>query len=532
MSMLESVRLEAHDPNAPRTPPPRPAMNAAPVANEAMAAPAPKKKKGPHDCPNCDATDTLKTATFCGKCGFYPKLNRCIEIDKEEEVEEITSYGQMAAKVPIWAWIMISGLAVIVIGSGLIRVLLEGDLETRSSFATTAIFIGLVSFGICHVRAFYIGLRKSEKFNLGTLFAHPVQNWEPAAAQLPQTRRLFYGMSWGLTAAFLALMVIGLDWNSLFKPSGQTGRSFNPMRWVMKAAVFIVKNSQGSEGQPSMLPSSGGSMMADMMEVAGELSEGQPMDVGGEPASFEDALQGFAGKALDQSLGGTDAVMEGSEGVMENLHEKAIADQRQQEEREERMAAQQAMLEANGNATNEQTDEETESGPGKDPKGKDPKEDDKQSSNTGKSSSSTLSPQSSGSPTLAGSPGGVTLGAGTPATPQKPKSPTDGRPLRGSYLIIGYTLSVTGNLHSVVLAEMTGENRARYVDSVPVSEMSSEKVAELKADLDDNRSSKAALRVPFRARWVKPVFHCSVAYKDQDSRGGLEDAAVLSYHRK
>ena len=496
--MLNSVSLDSPRPQKTLT---ESKASSAPVAT--VEAPPEKKtpvRRHPTDCSNCGASEALKSSTWCESCGFHPRLNRCLEVAApvdSDENQELT-VSDMLQRVPMWAWIMGGGIASIIVFGAVLRGGLP-DIQDRSPLALSMIFCGLLSLAICHVRAFYIGLQNSEKFNLGTMIAHPVETWRPAAMQLPDTRRLFYGMSWGLTAVTMAIAIVGIDWNGLFKPTPRARKSFNPLALIMKAAVCVSGATAGGQHGGG----EGVSAMGDMMDIIGEAA---PADEGsGAPEDVEDSLQNFAGKALDNSInsaksGKKQPSVDDPAAALEEMKSRSAFDD---DGEQQPFKVPDASSDVDESGEDGASDEDSS-----------PAEESSDATDIKKSDDIPIPPSLRSVATPPGS---------TREDTKKSNAKQD------DFLIFGYTLSVTGRMHSVVVAELSDAQRGRYVATVPVDQLSLDELEQLQNKLDEFRADTPALRAPLRARWVIPAFTCSVKYKGRTSVGTLKNPELISY---
>ncbi|MCA9043874.1 MAG: hypothetical protein KDA69_06110 [Planctomycetaceae bacterium] len=521
MDMLGSVELDAarsRRPSAPIAPEPTPVPATNATQSRAPQA-QPGRKPGPNDCPNCAAPEPFAKSSWCGSCGFYPQLNRCIDIDSGlPEVEQEITAVEAFERMPAWLWTMLAGCLAIVFYSVLLRILIP-VIDIRGPLGLMHVVGGLCTVIFVHVRAFVLALKTSEKVTLATMFVKPVETWQPVARQLPESRKLFYALAWGATAFVVGLGVLNVHWDAIFRPTPQQRKErFNPLKWVMKAAVFIVNNSQQGEGGESgtgPVQDAGPSMMAEVMATAQELKVNQ--DVGPEPGNFEEALEGFAGKATENVLGDVNELaehgvesqyqQEADDQVEAMTHEQAIEESRRRdEEREAEIAADE---EAKRNKESKPGEEESNSKGGSS----------KTPANDGKSTANDK-------PTTSGDQKPLLGGGSTKTTPAAPTAK------KSEYVIFGYTLNILGDMHSVVIAEMVGDARIRYVGTVSVSGLSAEKRAELQESLDKVRTEKPLIRVPFGGRWARPTYMCTVSYSEKSSRGQLEDAEIVSFHKR
>lgn len=509
LAILESVGLE---PGATR-PAPSAAkavpQTAAPVAESKPAnsnAPvsSPRTKAVPQGCcPQCEEPDAFKTTSWCKACGFYPSLNKTVDLGGEIPEDKAIELDEVIDRVPQWCWLMVGGMLAIVFLAVLIRLLIPG-IEGRSPFGLLAIVGGFAAVASAHVRAFYVALAASANLKIASMFTQITEIWRVVFQQLPNTRQLFYSLAWGATAMAVGLLVIDLDWNGLFKPSDQpAGEGFNPMRWVMRMAGSMMGAAAQAQNMSGGGGADGASLAAEMLSAANEMQ----VDQGNAPGndSTEDALTNFSGKITGEVLEGGASGGGGEEKDIESLSHEDLLKQQQQSGKEE--VSQTASTKAPEKSVPRGQVAAGKTGIGKE---------------TGSPHPGVRDSGAGGSPLPSGTtPATLGLTAGLP----------ENRQLEGTYLILGYTLSITGNMHSVVVAEVNGE-RVRYVDNVPVSGLPAALQTQLQDDLDRSASDKPFLKLPFRARWSRPVFECVVSYRGKNSAGKFDAPVLKSYSRR
>src|SRR5918995_977035 len=74
---------------------------------------------GSIECSNCHSP-MAKGQSFCKRCGFYPALNMCVDVDHEAEaqaegvVQPAKSHLEVwKSLIPPWGWVLIAGTAVL-----------------------------------------------------------------------------------------------------------------------------------------------------------------------------------------------------------------------------------------------------------------------------------------------------------------------------------------------------------------------------------------------------------------------------------
>lgn len=519
MEMLNSVRL---DESSARSVAPRPAP-AAPVAAAAPQA-APAKAADPHTCPKCQSPEQFKSESWCNACGYYPKFDRTIDVSVAEEEQRI-DVKEALQKLPEWVYTMVGGILGILVFSVAVRLLLP-NIVLRGPIGLLCVIVGGCTAIASHLRAFMFALKADGKANLATMITLPFETWRPVARQMPETRKLFFALAWGITSVGVGFVVIDLDWDTMLTPAANEpkGPSFNPLKWVMrsvmKSAVFMMNNMPEEEGAAGAEGAANGGAVD--MSVMGEVinaTKDLEAPAGGSPQNMEEALQSFSDQAVGSAIGDPEAIKDddltnsagnsaATEGAVDvqisNLHEQAIKAQGKDDEE----TAKDTVTESSADEAGEKLakwalSEDGSKAPAPGEAGK---------------------PGDPAAPTFGESTGqgaGIGKSEGTPAKGMK----------RAQFLIFGYTLSITGEIHSVAVAEILDGDRVRFVDTIPVSGLSAEKRSQLRKDLDANAVAKPLLRIPYRAKWTAPTYMCTVEYKDRTG-GRINDAQVVGYQKK
>lgn len=94
-------------------------------------------------------------------------------------------------------------------------------------------------------------------------------------------------------------------------------------------------------------------------------------------------------------------------------------------------------------------------------------------------------------------------------------------------VVFGYLTNVAGEIRSLLLADVS-TTRPRYAGKLSLEELSEDERAQIQALLDSIRSRKAALPVPFHARWVHPLLIARVAHSGRTTEGHLKEGYLMS----
>jgi hypothetical protein len=266
----------------------------------------------------------------------------------------------------------------------------------------------------------------------------------------------------------------------------------------MKAATCMSGATAGGQDGGE-----GTSAMGGMMEILGEAT---PADEGaGNSENVEDSLPGFAGKALDNSSNGAksgkkQAAVDAPDTALEARKSRDASENKGEREPFKMSDASSDEDDAGKHGTNEEESSPAENSPAE----ADLKDD-------------------------AESPGPLALQNATATSESTNRTAKKSVETQDDFLIFGYTLSVTGRMHSIVIAELSDAQTGRYVATVPVDQLSPDELEQLQSKLDEFRADTPALRAPIRARWVTPAFTCTVQYKGRTSVGSLKNPQLISY---
>ncbi len=524
MEMLDSVSLDSHAPArstaAGRGEPVQKTTSpssATPPARSITASKAPAVANGTH-CTHCDATTSWEGASWCPKCGFYPKLGRTVfdehtrfDNDDDEEEAPLTILG-LVTQIPLWVYILLIGCFGLLVGGVAIRVMVP-DVYYRGIIGLYLLVFGAIVFGLSHLRAYFISAEGTDKITFGAMFVSPVRIWSEAFKKIAVAQKVFISGAWGFSIVLLSVIVVGLDWNGLFNPEQYANKpKFNPLKFLMKSAMSMA-NLQQQSGVPTGggLGTSGGtddfdSALGDFADVAGvENLTGAAGGGGGssDGSGLESAMGDFAGASgVDTLTGSGNPSSETGVGGLNDI-----------------------------------------------------------SSSVGEITSNNGDPKLLGSGGESTSPGfGISqngTGAGNaPATtsasgvsnvsqtaketktsllqfPQAVKKVTAIDPLRpdqGEYVVIGYTTNAGGEIRSLLLAETKNGRPVRFKTRFQLTDTDAATIQRLEKTFEDHRSRRPAIASPYTAKWVQPVVMCQIAYNGLTTSGALNNGIVLDYY--
>jgi hypothetical protein len=197
-------------------------------------------------CPQCGATEAWGNASWCPKCGYYPKLGTKVAADTLQpvggEAEELIPAGPM----PMWFKVLCGGLLIIIIVSIAARLRVPAD-GPLTLWSLSQLGLGVLLLIVCHVQAFIVSGSRANNLSMLDLLLSPLAVWKPVIHRLPKTGMLVTRGTWGAAVALCAIVVVGgLNWenlNQLF--AAQSGREpISPFKMAMQ----IADNGQGKAG--------------------------------------------------------------------------------------------------------------------------------------------------------------------------------------------------------------------------------------------------------------------------------------------
>jgi hypothetical protein len=171
-----------------------------------------------------------KGQSFCKRCGFYPALNMCIEVDVQAEAEAEAEGVPEPAKshlevwkslIPPWGWTLIAGVAVLLAISLAARFIVpEGP--PRAIWTYSQFILGVIALIAAHVACYMFAIMVNDTLSFVDIILKPVVIWKATLDELPKTLKRVALGGWGLTAALFAAFVVGgvrydeiIDWGKV-----------------------------------------------------------------------------------------------------------------------------------------------------------------------------------------------------------------------------------------------------------------------------------------------------------------------------
>jgi hypothetical protein len=209
----------AEDPSQPSVEAPPVACAVPPTGDVAIASAI--------ECSHCHSP-MAKGQSFCKRCGFYPALNMCVEVDAQAEAqaegvpEPAKSHVEVWKElIPPWGWVLIAGVAVLFVISLAARFMVPTGLP-RAIWTYAQFIIGVMVLIAAHIACYMFAIMVNDTLSFIDIILKPFVIWKATLDELPKTiKRVSLG-AWGLTAAIFAALVVGgvsydeiIDWGKV-----------------------------------------------------------------------------------------------------------------------------------------------------------------------------------------------------------------------------------------------------------------------------------------------------------------------------
>jgi hypothetical protein len=196
--------------NAPKVPPVSAATGpASPTASEMEAAVTP--------CPKCQTPlidpNGLGWCRSCGYCKSLEDDKARVPLANQPPAPQASALGlvefaDILAKLPRWVWVLLGGIAaIVVLNLPLARTLAEKPLP-RAVCSTVEMFLGLLMIFVAQTWALCILAPGDDKLNFKDALL-PGRLWGMTLRKLPAMHLQVWLASWGLACILAAVFVTG-----------------------------------------------------------------------------------------------------------------------------------------------------------------------------------------------------------------------------------------------------------------------------------------------------------------------------------
>ncbi|MCH2115625.1 MAG: hypothetical protein MK171_12025 [Pirellulales bacterium] len=176
----------------------------------------------------CHASLASRRCSWCASIGADVEIDPNWEVATDPELAPAATQNPLSgAKLPTWAWTLIGCVSGVIIESLAARLLIPADSAIRTYWSVTQLFTGFAIFSVCHSVAFALLMKTEGGTNLTDILLHPLLSWSLVLRELPRRQWVCHLGFGGLTAAAMAILVVGelpyerlLDWGA--KPPPKT----------------------------------------------------------------------------------------------------------------------------------------------------------------------------------------------------------------------------------------------------------------------------------------------------------------------
>jgi ATP dependent DNA ligase C terminal region len=220
-------------------------------------------------CEKCETTADGRQE-WCRRCGWYPRLKRHVELDPwdREDVapKSKPSHLEVWRKlVPVWAWKLAAGAAVIVVASVLARFLLPHHGPYRFRWTIAQLVVGDLVMLSGYIGAYLFAIMENDRLTLLDFVLKPVAIWGAVLREMPKTFWRAALGAWGLATVASAFIVGGLADKDLMDWGGETAR-FSLVKAITAQAQQMASN--GEEGLENAIDDFAGNATANGQPVA------------------------------------------------------------------------------------------------------------------------------------------------------------------------------------------------------------------------------------------------------------------------
>lgn len=264
-------------------------------------------------CARCHTTESWGSSSWCPRCGYYPSLDKegindetwkQHVSDDEESPEDETLFGGL----PNWFWILIAGVAGILVLGLTIRMQAAEEESLRGLIALSVVGLAIPVIAVAHICACRYAMKHDPRISVVDGMISWFNIWQPSIGQLPATRKRTWAVSWGGTAMVTALLIVGgIDYGAPFRNDEKVDVSLGKSK-VLQAVTGAAQAAGKNSGS------------ANMQDALGQISDPSMMAAGA-PTSMEEAVNGLA--AVPEEL----PEMAAAGGEVEPAEEPEVADQ-------------------------------------------------------------------------------------------------------------------------------------------------------------------------------------------------------------
>lgn len=208
------------------------------------------KSEGNATCSECGTDEPWGLSSWCPRCGFYPKLGKCVgQSELQQEAETKPQPQTIWELIPEWGWILAIG-TIASIGLSVGGLFYCSSAAELSLWTLTQATVGLILFMVGQVIVYLKAVSKSADFGMMSIFLTPLKIWGPTIRCFPKGAWKLDLAVWGLTLLVGAFAIVGgFEFNSLFKDWGvRKSASVN----LVATIVDHAKEADGEGGAENL----------------------------------------------------------------------------------------------------------------------------------------------------------------------------------------------------------------------------------------------------------------------------------------
>jgi hypothetical protein len=195
-------------------------------------------------CPNCESPDSWGKSLWCPECGWYPALNRCIDMgddcsgdDEAPARWQTEEPAGLLQAIPLWGWACLGGVLLVAGLTVAAGQMLPAAGTERMLWTLLQMALGALVAGAAHVVTFFVSIQKTDRISPFDVFMRPIEIWKLTFPHLPRGAWRVCLAAWGLTAFILAPIAVGgVNWMGIFEGGPAATKAPNALQAAVSEA--------------------------------------------------------------------------------------------------------------------------------------------------------------------------------------------------------------------------------------------------------------------------------------------------------
>ncbi len=198
-------------------------------------------------CEKCE-TPRVGKQGWCRRCGWYPRLGTFVELDPwdREDIPQPEPESKLDAckkLMPLWAWKLLAGSAIVLGLSFLVRQILPSHGGFRFWWTVSEMAIGFIVFCGAHLSCYLFAIMINDRLQILDILLKPLAIWITVMRELPETFWRVASGVWGVAAILGGLLVGGLADKDLLDWGGTPAR-YNLTKAIADRAQQLVADAE------------------------------------------------------------------------------------------------------------------------------------------------------------------------------------------------------------------------------------------------------------------------------------------------